>query len=145
MSQSPSPYDPARARRTLFGALIEARGAFGGSKPIVVDGDERTLTYSQLMRGTLALGRALKAGTSEGETIGVLLPTGLGSVVTVYALSAFGRVPAMLNFTAGERSLEAALKSAKISRVVTAHRFVDLGKLEALEAWLKTVTELVYL
>jgi acyl-[acyl-carrier-protein]-phospholipid O-acyltransferase/long-chain-fatty-acid--[acyl-carrier-protein] ligase len=139
------PYDPARSRRTLFSALVDARTQFGRARAIVVDGDERTLTYEELVRGALALGHALKAGTRKGETVGVLLPTGIGSVIAVLALSAYGRVPAMLNFTAGEQSLRTALKMTKIARVVTAHRFIELGKFEALEAWMKTAAKMLYL
>ena len=145
MADKLPPYDPARARRTLFSALVDARAQFGRTNAIVTDGDERTLTYEELVRAALALGHALKAGTKKGETIGVLLPTGIGSVIAVLALSAYGRVPAMLNFTAGEQSLRTALKMAKIARVVTAHRFVELGKFEALEAWMKTTVKMVYL
>lgn len=140
-----SSYEPSRARRTLFAALMEARGRFGGKRPILVDGDERTLCYDEIARAALALGHALKRGTKPGEAVGVLLPTGLGSVIACFALSAYGRVPAMLNFTAGEQWLQAALKAAGIKRVVTAHRFIELGKFEALETWLKERVELVYL
>jgi acyl-[acyl-carrier-protein]-phospholipid O-acyltransferase/long-chain-fatty-acid--[acyl-carrier-protein] ligase len=139
------PYDPTRSRRTLFSALVDARAQFGRSYPIIVDGDERTMTYEELVRAALALGHALKAGTKKGETVGVLLPTGLGSVIAVLALSAYGRVPAMLNFTSGEHGLRTALKMAKIERVVTAHRFIELGKFETMEAWMKTTVKLVYL
>ena len=140
-----SSYEPARARRTLFAALMQARAAFGGKRPILIDGDERTLCYDEVARGALALGHALRKGTRSGEAVGVLLPTGLGSVIATLALSAYGRVPAMLNFTAGEQWIAAALQSAEIKRVVTAHRFIELGKFEALEAWLKERVELVYL
>jgi acyl-[acyl-carrier-protein]-phospholipid O-acyltransferase / long-chain-fatty-acid--[acyl-carrier-protein] ligase len=139
------PYDPTRARRTLFSALVDARAQFGRTNAIITDGDERTLTYEELVRAALALGHALKAGTKKGETVGVLLPTGIGSVIAVLALSAYGRVPAMLNFTAGEQSMRTALKMAKIERVVTAHRFIELGKFETLEAWMKTAVRMVYL
>jgi acyl-[acyl-carrier-protein]-phospholipid O-acyltransferase/long-chain-fatty-acid--[acyl-carrier-protein] ligase len=97
----PTPYNPARARRTLFGALVEARASYGAMRPALIDGDERVLTYKDVVRAALALGHALKKGTARGEAVGVLLPTGIGSVIAVYALSAYGRVPAMLNFTAG--------------------------------------------
>ena len=140
-----SPYDPARARRTLFGALVEAGRAFGKKRKILIDGDERVLTYDQLVLAALALGHALKKGTRNGQCIGVLLPTGIGSVISVFALSAYGRVAAMLNFTAGVQNLEAALRAAKIDRIVTAHRFIELGKYEALEAALKARAELIYL
>src|SRR5262245_57364989 len=97
------------------------------------------------MRAALALGHALKNGTKRGETVGVLLPTGIGSVITVLALSAYGRVPAMLNFTAGEQSIRASLQMAKVQRVITAHRFIEVGKFGPLEQWLKSAAKVVYL
>ena len=145
MADSPHAYDPARTRRTLFGALIEAGRRFGAERAILIDGDERALTYKELARAALALGHALRKGTGAGEAVGVLLPTGIGSVIAVFALSAYGRVPAMLNFTAGVQNLQAALMAARITRIVTAHRFIELGKFEALEAELGRHAELVYL
>jgi acyl-[acyl-carrier-protein]-phospholipid O-acyltransferase/long-chain-fatty-acid--[acyl-carrier-protein] ligase len=138
-------YEAARARRTLFGALLDARRAFGAKRAIVVDGDERVLNYDDLVRAALAFGHALKRGTEPGEAVGVLLPTGIGSVIATFALSAYGRVPAMLNFTAGQQNLAGALLAARIKRVITAHRFIELGKFEALESWLKTTKEIIYL
>ena len=145
MADSRTPYNPARARRTLFGALVESVRTFGPKRGILVDGDERVLTYGELQLAALALGHALKKGTRKGETVGVLLPTGIGSVIAIFALSAYGRVPAMLNFTAGEQSLQAALQVAKIKRIVTARRFIELGKFQTLETALKKSAELVYL
>jgi acyl-[acyl-carrier-protein]-phospholipid O-acyltransferase/long-chain-fatty-acid--[acyl-carrier-protein] ligase len=142
---TPSPYDPRRCGRTLFGALNDAAAAFGGKRAILIDGDERVLTYAELQLATLALGHALKKGTHKGEAVGVLLPTGIGSVIAMLALSAYGRVPAMLNFTAGQQGLEAALRVAQIKRVVTAHRFIELGKFQSLESELQKKVELVYL
>jgi acyl-[acyl-carrier-protein]-phospholipid O-acyltransferase/long-chain-fatty-acid--[acyl-carrier-protein] ligase len=52
--------------------------------------------------------------------------------VTVFALHAYGRVPAMLNFTAGLRNLRGAVGLAKVNRVLTSHRFVEQGKLHDL-------------
>jgi acyl-[acyl-carrier-protein]-phospholipid O-acyltransferase/long-chain-fatty-acid--[acyl-carrier-protein] ligase len=140
-----SPYDPTRARRTLFSALLEAANKFGVERKILIDGDERALSYQQLIRAAFALGYALKKGTRSGESIGVLLPTGIGVVISVFALSAYGRVPAMLNFTAGLHNLRAAIRMAKVKRVVTAHRFIELGKFESIEAELRQQCELVYL
>jgi len=139
------PYDPTRARRTLFRALMDASGAFGADRAILVDGDERALTFRELTRASLALGHALKKGTRPGEAVGVLLPTGIGAVISVFALSAYGRVAAMLNFTAGMQNLRAALSMAKIKRIVTAHRFIELGKFETLETELGLHAELIYL
>jgi NhaP-type Na+/H+ or K+/H+ antiporter len=63
---------------------------------IVTDGDERTLTYEEIVRAALALGHALKSGTKRGEVVGVLLPTGIGSVIAVLALTLLRLIPVAL-------------------------------------------------
>ena len=145
MADTAPAYNAAHGRRTIFGALTEAGRAFGAKTPILIDGDERKLTYQDLSRAALALGHALRKHTNSREAVGVLLPTGIGSIISVFALSAYGRVPAMLNFTSGFQNLRAALQAADVKCVVTAHRFIDLGKFEALETELKKQVKLVYL
>ena len=145
MTGSRDNYDAGRARRTLFGALLEASSVYGPGRKILVDGDERVFTYSQLASAALALGHALKSGTKKRECVGVLLPTGAGSAISVFALSAYGRVPALLNFTAGWQNIHAALNAAQIKRVVTAHRFIEAAELQSLEDALKGKTEVIYL
>jgi acyl-[acyl-carrier-protein]-phospholipid O-acyltransferase/long-chain-fatty-acid--[acyl-carrier-protein] ligase len=130
------PFDPRAARKSLFRALAEARRTHGGKKPALVDGDDRVLSYDTLLKGALALGHALKRQTEAGERVGVMLPTGAAAAVTIYALSAFGRVPTMINFTSGAANILSALKTARVRRIVTARRFVDLAKLEELAATL---------
>ena len=55
MAVSRDSYDSGRARRTLFAALLEASSTFGANRAILVDGDERALTYSQIASAALAL------------------------------------------------------------------------------------------
>jgi acyl-[acyl-carrier-protein]-phospholipid O-acyltransferase/long-chain-fatty-acid--[acyl-carrier-protein] ligase len=124
---------------------MEARRNYGGARTILIDGDERTFTYNALVRGAYALGHALVRRSARREAIGVLLPTGIGSVLSVFAISAYGRVAAMLNFTSGQHAIEAALKAAGVKRVVTAHKFIEVGKFEELESWLRERCELIYL
>jgi acyl-[acyl-carrier-protein]-phospholipid O-acyltransferase/long-chain-fatty-acid--[acyl-carrier-protein] ligase len=145
MAEALPTYDPSRARRSLFTALVEASRKYGPEQKILIDSDERALTYRELIRATLALGHALKAGTRSGESVGVLLPTGAGSVIAVFALTAYGRVATMLNFTAGLQNLRTARRMSNVKRIVTAHRFITLGKFEALEQDLRHEAELVYL
>ena len=75
---------------------------------------------TNILRACFALGSALKKGTRTGEHVGVMLPTGAASALTFFALSAYGRVPAMLNFTAGLAGMKSALATAQVKRVVTA-------------------------
>jgi acyl-[acyl-carrier-protein]-phospholipid O-acyltransferase/long-chain-fatty-acid--[acyl-carrier-protein] ligase len=139
------PFDISRARKSVFAALSEARKTFGGKHVAIVDGDERSLTYDEIMRAVLALGSALRRGTRPGEAVGIMLPAGAPAVIAFFAVSAYGRVPAMLNFTAGAAGLKSAIKTAQIKRVITAHRFIELGKFEELEEGLRPLAEILYL
>lgn len=129
----------------VFSGLLQSRRAYGGNTVAIIDGDDRKLTYTEIVRAAFALGSALKKGTKRGETVAIMLPTGVGAIIAFYAVLAFGRVPAMLNFTAGPKALQGALKAGQISRIITAHKFIELGELEPLVEELKPHADLVYL
>jgi len=137
------PFEPADARRTVVQALVEARREHGGGTVALVDGDERSFTYDDIVLASFALGSALKPGTRSGECVGVMLPTGAAATLTFFALSAFGRVPTMLNFTSGLSGLKSALATARVKRVITARRLVEVAGLQALVEGLGA--EIVYL
>jgi acyl-[acyl-carrier-protein]-phospholipid O-acyltransferase/long-chain-fatty-acid--[acyl-carrier-protein] ligase len=128
------PFDPSSARNSVFHALVEARAEHGGDSIALVDGDDRTLNYDDILRACFALGPTLKSGTRSGECVGVMLPTGAASAITFFALSAFGRVPAMLNFTSGLAGVKSAMATAQVKRVVTARRLVEIACLQDLVA-----------
>jgi len=144
-STSVLPFQLNEARKPVFRALVEARNRYGGATTALVDGDERVVSYDEIVQASFALGNALRKGTKPHESVGVMLPSGAGAVIAFFAISAFGRVPTMINFTAGPASIRSALRTAQVKRVVTAHRFVELGKFEDLIAELKSSVEIVYL
>jgi acyl-[acyl-carrier-protein]-phospholipid O-acyltransferase/long-chain-fatty-acid--[acyl-carrier-protein] ligase len=84
-------------------ALLEARKTFGGKTIALWDADDRQLSYDEIVRASFALGSALRKHAKPKEKIGIMLPTGVGAVLAFFAIHAFGRVPAMLNFTSGAR------------------------------------------
>lgn len=134
-----------KSRRNLFSALLRARLKQGGGATILIDADGRKLTYIDMIRGAFALGRPIAKQTRRGENVGILLPSGAGAAVAFFALQAYGRVPAMLNFTSGARNLKAAAKAAKISRVLTARKFIELGKYDKLISELQDELDVLYL
>jgi acyl-[acyl-carrier-protein]-phospholipid O-acyltransferase/long-chain-fatty-acid--[acyl-carrier-protein] ligase len=119
----------SRTEETLFQALLEARHIHGPKAPVVEDIKREPMSYGRLVVGSLALGRPLAAATRQGEAVGVLLPNVAAVVATFFALQAHGRVPAMLNYTAGLTNLKAACTAAQIRTIVTARAFVDQAKL----------------
>jgi acyl-[acyl-carrier-protein]-phospholipid O-acyltransferase/long-chain-fatty-acid--[acyl-carrier-protein] ligase len=139
------PFDIASADKSVFRAFATARSRFGGKRVCVVDVDDSPRSYDDIMRGALALGHALKAGTKYGECVGVMLPTGAGAIATFMALVAYGRVPAMLNFTAGAAAVASAIRTSKVRRVATARRLVEGAGLQSLVQEISRVAEIVYL
>ena len=144
MSNSPEaprrvPFDPAVAHRSVFEALIDARAEYGGGSVALVDGDERALSYDEMIRASFALGSALKVGTRNGDCVGVMLPTGAASALAFFALSAFGRVPTMLNFTSGLAGIKSAICTAQVNRIVTARRLVEVACLQDVIAGLSGI------
>jgi acyl-[acyl-carrier-protein]-phospholipid O-acyltransferase/long-chain-fatty-acid--[acyl-carrier-protein] ligase len=123
-------FDAAASRTTLFGALVDAAGRHGRRKIVLEDPERRPLTYGRLLVGALVIGRRLARMTPSEERIGILLPNVQGLAVALFGLNAFGRVPAMLNFTAGAKNLRAACEVAGLRTILSARRFVEQGKLD---------------
>ncbi len=116
--------------RTLFTALLDAKRTHGGRVPVVEDVKRDPLTYAKLVIGSLALGRELAKPTRQGENVGLLLPNVNGVAAAFFALQAEGRVPAMLNYTAGLGAMKAACTAAEVGTIVTARAFIEQGKLQ---------------
>ncbi len=131
--------DEAAFDKTLFEALLDARAVAGGGRIVVEDIERQPLSYDKLVLAAMVLGGRLNAITDPGEHVGVFLPNSVGVAATFFALQAFGRVPAMLNFSAGIRNVEAACAAGEVRTILTSRRFVELAKLESyIEAFAKT-------
>ena len=74
-----------------------------------------------------------------------MLPNANGAAVTLMALMSAGRVPAMINFTAGVANVLAACRAAKVDTILTSRAFIEKGRLDALIAGLQKEIKIVYL
>ncbi|MBF0628819.1 MAG: AMP-binding protein [Magnetococcales bacterium] len=119
---------------TLWEAARRIVAEQGRATPMVADSSGTRLTYGQWVTKASILGAVLKKRTQPGERVGVLLPTTAGALVVLFALWATGRVPAMLNFTAGAAAVVSSCRTARIRTVLTARRFVDKANLGAMIA-----------
>ena len=134
-----------RMQRDIFSAFLEAAKNHGGETQIIIDGDGRKLSYSELSRAAFALSAPIKKITRGDENVGILLPTGAGAVIAFLSIHAAGRVPAMLNFTAGMKNLKAAAYTAPFDTIVTARKFVEIAGLEKLTEQLSEFATILYL
>lgn len=128
----------------LFAALIQgvALGSKNGTK--IEDANRTPLTPKQFIARCFILGRQIKKQTKIGENIGVMLPTTIAGMVTFFALHAYRRIPAMLNFSLGFHSLHSTCKVAGIKTIYTARQFISTAKLEDLVAELQKAGINVY-
>lgn len=91
-------------------------------------------SYSSFKRSALALQSYFRS--LPGEYIGVLLPSSVAAALVISAIWLSNKIPVMLNWTMGTRTLDHAIDLVQLPFVVTSHRFldrlneVDLGKLE---------------
>ena len=137
--------ETANIDQTLFEAMVDAHETRDTGKAIVEDPLGTKLKYGKLITASQVLGRKLSKKTQVGENVGVLLPNSVGVAVTFFALQTIGRVPAMLNFTAGPRNVCAACTAAQVKTVLTSKAFVEKAHLEALIEALSAQVEIVYL
>ncbi len=130
---------------TLFSALVaacERHGRRGAGQ--WEDMKPGLYSYGDVLKMTLALGRLAGKVTQPGEHVGVMLPNMTSTVALLIGLSGFGRVPCMLNFTAGAEGMQAACEVARVGTVFTSRLFLKKANLEETAAALRGV-RLVYL
>ncbi|GAB4184538.1 MAG: hypothetical protein Tsb0015_00600 [Simkaniaceae bacterium] len=107
---------------TLQEAFLSAVDQMNGFTACA-DANTGFLTYKQLKRAALILAERFKH--FPGKYIGVLLPSSVGVYLIVFGLLLAKKIPVMLNWTAGVRSLNFAALLLDLEIVISARRFLD--------------------
>ena len=131
--------------RTVMQAVIQAAATHGRHRVAVEDPVTGALTYKRLLIGAAILGSKLMPMAAEGRAVGVMLPNANGAVVTILGLMTAGRVPAMINFTAGAANILAACRAAQIDTILSSRVFIEKAKLTNLVAVIEKDVKIVYL
>src|SRR5258708_30374014 len=131
--------------RTVFEARLQACEEHGRGRIAVEDPVTGALTYRKLLMGAAILGDKLMRYAPEGRAVGLMLPNANGAVVTFFGLLSAGRVPAMINFTAGATNILAACRAAQVTTILTSRVFVEKGRLENMVTAIAKEVAIVYL
>lgn len=81
------------------------------------------LSYKKLKRAALVLSEYFKK--IPQKRIGVLLPASAGAFLVILAVQMARKVPVMLNWTLGPRSLEDMIKTSEIETIISSWRFLE--------------------
>jgi acyl-[acyl-carrier-protein]-phospholipid O-acyltransferase / long-chain-fatty-acid--[acyl-carrier-protein] ligase len=131
--------------RTIVEAVVEAANVHGANWLAIEDPVSGQMTYKRLLRAVAVLGSKLMPLAPEGRALGVMLPTSNAAVVTLLAVMSGGRVPAMINFSAGAANILAASCAANLDTIVTSRAFVEKARLGHVVEQIATQVRIVYL
>lgn len=130
--------------KTLFEALLDTMDKFSAKTRIIEDMNQVEEPYQEVLKRSLALGRLVCKISAPNEAVGVLMPNLTNTMALVLGMTAFKRIPAMLNYTAGTAGMQNACIAANIRTVITSRKFLEAAKLEEVVAQLQGL-EIVYL
>lgn len=114
-----------------------------------VDALSGPLSYFKCLLAVFVLARKFRE--LPGDKVGVMLPSSSVTYLIIFALLFSKKVPVMLNWTAGVKSLNHAVDLTDLSSVITSLKFLDklensdLGVVESLFVFMEDVKEKITL
>ncbi len=119
----------------LFKKLVRTSKLYGKvslfeRRAILEDIKRTPQTYMDIIIKSHLLGAKFALMTEDKENVGVILPNSIENVITFFALSAYNRVPVMLNFSLGAKLILSMCKTATVKNIITSKAFIQKAKLE---------------
>ncbi len=139
-------FDSYDKQRTVFQAIADAMKMRGHMYRVLDDTARHPQTYAAVFLKSFVLGALMHRRLPNEQRVGLMMPTSAASVYTFLGLQAYGKTPAMINFTSGAKAVLSTCATVGIQTVVTAHKVVHLAKLEPMiEELTKNGIHVVYL
>ncbi len=120
---------------SLFAMLMKAakvhakKGLFRRPK-FFEDIQRKPNSYRDIIIKSFVVGKYFKRRTALEEHVAILLPNALATICTFFGLSAYSRIPVMLNFSMGANSMLSMCKTAQVKKVITSMTFIKTAKME---------------
>jgi acyl-[acyl-carrier-protein]-phospholipid O-acyltransferase/long-chain-fatty-acid--[acyl-carrier-protein] ligase len=137
-------FQTALINTTLFSAFLAAMNSQGRRTAMVEDMHQIEQSYGELLKKSLALGRLVTKVSQPHENVGVLMPNVSNTICLIFGLSAFARIPAMLNYTSGAAGMQSACSAAAIKTIISSREFIKVAALEDVIAGLHHL-DIIYL
>ena len=124
-------FESSEYKETIFQGLINASNIYGKEKKMMQDIDDNSTSYKGILLKSFILAKLLGRDSNPGDKVGLMLPNMVGSAIAFFGMQASGRVPAMINFTAGPSNVVSACETAQVAVIYTSRRFIKKAELEA--------------
>ncbi len=129
----------------LVMALLEVWERHGGNRIILEDAQQQRLGWRSLFSRAFILAELLETDCAGQRHVGLLLPNTAAALISLLALHLRGRIPVVLNFTAGSHELISACRTAEVGTVCTSRAFVDAASLQDQIATLGEQVQILFL
>lgn len=111
-------------------AKVHSKKGFLRRPRFVEDINRVPNSYKDIIIKSYVLGKYFKRRTAPGEHVALLLPNSIATLCAFFGLSAYGRIPVMLNFSVGAANMVSMCKTAVVKKVITSHLFIRNAKME---------------
>ena len=111
-------------------AKVHSKKGFLRRPRFVEDINRVPNSYKDIIIKSYVLGKYFKRRTAPGEHVALLLPNSIATLCAFFGLSAYGRIPVMLNFSVGAANMVSMCKTAIVKKVITSHLFIRNAKME---------------
>ena len=133
----------------LFKKLVRISKLYGKAtlferREIIEDIKRVPQTYMDIIIKSHLIGAKCAALTEDSEHVGIILPNSIENVVTFFGLSAYNRVPVMLNFSLGPKIVRSMCQTAIVKKIITSKTFIQKAKLEETIAELENSGSKIY-
>lgn len=115
---------------TVLEEVVKAGHDYGMRHDALDDPITHIISYGRMLTGVRALARRFKLHLHSQKHVGFMLPNSNAAAITFLALQSAGKIPAMMNFSAGLATLEAAIAATDIHVIITARAFLRQARLE---------------
>ncbi|MBE6459205.1 MAG: acyl-[ACP]--phospholipid O-acyltransferase [Alphaproteobacteria bacterium] len=112
-------------------AKVHSKKGFLRRPRFVEDINRVPNSYKDIIIKSYVLGKYFKRRTAPGEHVALLLPNSIATLCAFFGLSAYGRIPVMLNFSVGAANMVSMCKTAVVKKVITSHLFIRNAKMES--------------
>ncbi|WP_102958135.1 acyl-[ACP]--phospholipid O-acyltransferase [Mangrovicella endophytica] len=121
-----------RTDATVLETIIRNARRDGLKRLALEDPVSGAMSFGTLLTAARVLGERFASMFPDERHLGLMLPNSNGTAATFLGLVSAGKVPAMINFTAGAGNIRAACHAAEARTILCSRAFVERAKLQPL-------------